>query len=97
MANGLVGDGGRETSDRSKKEMQRGGKGRTSGRQIEGRGLATNRVCKQDRGRHQGCGDLHSDLRPQLTQSKAPSAGFRAGDSLSVSTGTVPLLLCTSR
>lgn len=51
MADELVGEGGRGTSDRSRGEMKGDGKGRTSGMQ---RDLAINRICKQDRVRRQG-------------------------------------------
>lgn len=51
MADELVGEGGRGTSDRSRGERKADGKGRTSGTQKD---LATNQICKQVRGRQQG-------------------------------------------
>lgn len=51
MADELVGEGGRGTSDRSRGEIKGDGKGRTSGTQ---RDLAISQICKQDRGRQQG-------------------------------------------
>lgn len=38
----------------SRREMKGDRKERTSGRQMEGKYLATSWVCEQDRGRHQG-------------------------------------------
>lgn len=53
----LEGEGGRDTSDEAdavvKGRDERGRKGKTSGRQGEGKDLTTNWICKQDRRRYQ--------------------------------------------
>lgn len=54
MEGELVGEGCRQTGDRADDMVQRRGEGdrqRTSGKQMEGKDLATDWICEQDRRR----------------------------------------------